>query len=91
MKLWFVFRMLGTKVLQENIRKVNVFKVISCLTVKKKIQILSTCSQLISLNCNMFQHNHLAKYFEKLVVADDRFETFCETKLALVCFRLKVE
>lgn len=36
------------------------------------------------------QHVALAKEFESLVLADERFEICAEVVLGLVCFRLKV-
>jgi glutamate/tyrosine decarboxylase-like PLP-dependent enzyme len=33
---------------------------------------------------------NLAKYFEKLVNSDERFEIIYEVMMGLVCFRLKV-
>ena len=37
----------------------------------------------------IIQHVELAKYFEALVLKDDRFEIVGEVTLGLVCFRLK--
>ena len=42
------------------------------------------------LNIITFQHVRLAKYFEKLVKEDERFEVIGTVLLGLVCFRLKV-
>ena len=39
---------------------------------------------------SIIKHVGLAKYFEKLVRADDRFEVIGEVLMGLVCFKLKV-
>lgn len=45
---------------------------------------------ILSMSSMSLQHVSLAKEFESLVRADDRFEICAEVVLGLVCFRLQV-
>lgn len=45
---------------------------------------------ILSMSSMLLQHVSLAKEFESLVRADDRFEICAKVVLGLVCFRLQV-
>lgn len=77
-----------TNVLPNRLTNTNQHPSIACSAIRLLVR--PNCHRPNDDNWRCSQHQRLAKHFEKLVRADERYEVTHPVTMGLVCFRLKV-